>query len=217
MPTAVLIDSVSIQPYIFSSNKLKENIGASFIIEKLLFNEVMIATLKSRFNDHFANEWENNPGEIKLGKEDIQCEIGYIGGGNALVLFKDESDAHGFIREYSTDVLIRFPGIRLAFGVDTNFDVTEKGFQDSRRRLNEALIKNKSHEFRNVVPFKHGIVEDCPLSNEAQELEHPFDNSRFISAMSHVKFEACKISQESIHAIYKEELKGRYCLTDELG
>jgi hypothetical protein len=214
--TAVLIDSVSIQPYIFSSNKLKENIGASFIIEKLLFNEVMISTLTGKFNDQFANDWENNPGDIKIVKEDIQCEIGYIGGGNALVLFNNELLAHEFIREYSTQVLLRFPGIRLAFGVDTNFDVAEKGFQNSRRRLNEALIKNKSHEFRNVVPFKHGIVEDCPLSNEAQERKQPSDDKRFISAMSHVKFEACKISQESINAIYKEELKGRYCLTDEL-
>ncbi len=214
--TAVLIDSVSIQSYIFSSNKLKENIGASFIIEKLLFNEVMIATLKGKFNDQFANDWENNPGDIKIGKGDIQCEIEYIGGGNALVLFKDDSHAQWFIREYSTEVLLRFPGIRLAFGVDTQFDVTENGFQDSRMRLNEALIKNKSHEFRNVVPFKHGIVEDCPLSSEAQERKQPSDDNRFISAMSHVKFEACKISQESINATYKDELKDCYCLTDEL-
>jgi hypothetical protein len=214
--TAVLIDSVSIQPYIFSSNKLKENIGASFIIEKLLFNEVMIATLKDKFNDHFANDWKKNPGDIKIEKEEIQCEIGYIGGGNALVLFKEESHAQWFIREYSTEVLLRFPGIRLAFGVDAQFDVTEEGFQDSRMRLNEALIKNKSHEFRNVVPFKNGIVEDCPLSNEAQELEHPIEKNRFISALSHVKFEACKVSQESIHATYKEELNDRYSLTDEL-
>ncbi len=213
---AVLIDSVSIQPYIFSSNKLKENIGASFIIEKLLFNEVMIATLKDKFNDHFANDWKKNPGDIKIEKEEIQCEIGYIGGGNALVLFIDESHAYEFIRDYSTEVLLRFPGIRVAFGVDTQFDVTEKGFQDSRMRLNEALIKNKSHEFRNVVPFKHGIVEDCPLSNEAQERKHLYEDNRFISAMSYVKFEACKISQESINAFYKEELKSRYCLTDEL-
>ena len=32
---AVIIDTVSIQSYIFSSNKLKENVGASHLVKKI--------------------------------------------------------------------------------------------------------------------------------------------------------------------------------------
>jgi len=32
---AVLIDTASIQEYIFMSNKLKENVGASFLVERV--------------------------------------------------------------------------------------------------------------------------------------------------------------------------------------
>jgi hypothetical protein len=32
---AVIIDTVSIQSYIFSSNKLKENVGASYLVKKI--------------------------------------------------------------------------------------------------------------------------------------------------------------------------------------
>jgi hypothetical protein len=58
MNTAILFDTMSIQSCVFGSNKLKDNLGASNIIE------------------HIYDYFTDNPA----------IEVGYVGGGNALFL-----------------------------------------------------------------------------------------------------------------------------------
>ena len=86
---AVLIDIVSIQRYVFGSNKLKENLGASYLIQKIYEEplEEVIKSIISSINNYDFKHWENNPDEILI-KKDAEFEVGYIGGGNALLLLK---------------------------------------------------------------------------------------------------------------------------------
>jgi hypothetical protein len=59
---AVLIDTASIQEYIFMSNKLKENVGASFLVERV-FQEELNAVLSKVFDGENVNlnSWKENP------------------------------------------------------------------------------------------------------------------------------------------------------------
>lgn len=212
--TAVLIDTMSIQQYIFSSNKLRLNVGASYIIENVVYDEILTNILSGMFNNKFSNNWKQNPNDIAINKTDVDCEIGYIGGGNALVLFKKKNDVTKFIKEYTLCLLARFPGLRTAFGITEDFDTTENGFKASREQLNTSLIKNKSENYRNVNPFKPGIVEDCPLSNEAQEIKEKH-SKKTISMSSFVKFDACEKAQNKIADDYKDVLLDKYCFTNE--
>ena len=145
---ALLIDTVSIQQYIFSSNRLKENIGASYIVENELFNEV-----------YFTN---------------MNAEIGYIGGGNALLFFETSELRSDFKENYNAHVLSNYPGIRIAYGEVDNFDRSEDGFQKSRNAINSDLICQKFIYHLECVPYKMGIVDDCPSSNEG--IEDTIDN-----------------------------------------
>ncbi len=102
--TAVLIDTPSIQNYIFSSNRLKVNIGASHIV-KTIFEEPLINALNTIGTG--KNEWRNNPDKIFIHNNiDTKWEIGYIGGGNALVFFQNSTDAKNFIKNFSKEILI---------------------------------------------------------------------------------------------------------------
>jgi Cas10/Cmr2, second palm domain len=211
--TALLIDTVSIQPYIFGSNKLKENIGASYIIEHEVFENTFIEIFGENFN---INYWKNDNAPL-FPTKDEKKGIGYIGGGNALILFKGDDqkkEIEDFIRNFSMKILQKFPGLKVAFGIKEDFK-TDDNFKEEKKKLNQKLILNKSLENRNVTPFKHGIVEDCALSNEAQEVFYP--NQGWISQVSKKKFDYCKKAQYNlIEDTYKSVLQDKYVFTDEL-
>ena len=98
MNTAILFDTMSIQQYVFGSNKLKDNLGASYIVEHIY--------------DYLEKKSEDNP-------EDI--EIGYVGGGNAFVFTTSRDKATEIVKEYTTELLRLYPGVSLAVAIKENF------------------------------------------------------------------------------------------------
>jgi len=204
---AVLIQVVSIQKYIFSSNKLKENIGASYIVEKLLFghNGLLYNTLLGFSSAHFElDDWGKAIGNGKV-------EIGYIGGGNALILFNKVNDAKDFIKTFSLNSILYFPGLQLAFGIKENF--VKDNYKYEFQILLENLRSGKSSYIPLTSVFKHGITADCPLSNESAEVKD-IKSGQYISRVSYSKFLAAIHAQENQFTTY-EELGDDYQLTDE--
>lgn len=207
---AVLIEAVSIQQYIFSSNKLKENIGASHIVEKLLYekNGLMDRILKERFGKDFDIElWKKS-----LENVNQECEIGYIGGGNTLIFFNDEINAKAFIKQFSKDCLLYYPSLRIAIGVKDKFDISD--YKNEFQKLLQNLKERKAKYIPIVSIPKHGITADCPWSNDTAEVFEEKSHS-YISHSSKSKIEAAKEAQVNQEKIYKC-LNGKYILTDEV-
>ncbi|AEE14457.1 hypothetical protein Thena_0825 [Thermodesulfobium narugense DSM 14796] len=203
--SALLIDTVSIQEYIFSSNKLKENIGASFLVKKI-YKDVLKEALKITFGrDIDINEWKNNPSCIKIIQANDKVEIGYIGGGNALVLFKGKDKTTEFIKNYTKLLLVKVPGLKTAFGIIHEFDL--KDFKNSMKNLHENLKENKNKYFPNVTLPKYGFTLDCPRTNESAE---PFkdDDGKFVSSVALAKL---KFSDKA-----KDILNDKYTLTNDI-
>lgn len=211
--TAVLINAVSIQQYIFNSNKLKENIGASYIIENEVFDKVMIGILEKQFKEQFSKDWEIPDFAVRITNpaNKIECEIGYVGGGNALILFRQPSDAENFIRNFSKEMLISFPGLQLAFGIKMEFDLDK--YQDEFSLLVQNLKQNRASYFPVTSVPKHGITADCPWSNDAvEEYFNENDANVYISKASFVK---TKKAREALSQ-YQNELGDKYILTTEI-
>ncbi len=200
--TAVLVDTVSIQQYIFSSNRLKENLGASHIIENELFG-IVLKNAITKVNgdiidmDHWVTGEDQ---ELPVFPDNCKVAIGYIGGGNSLLLFKNPPDADQLIREFSLSVLLHYPGIRLAFGRITDFEYNKQWFQQSMEKLHESLMLNKGLGFRNTNLFKPGIVKDCSFSNEA--LETGWSDDEDISALTLAKYKAAVRASESLERVF---------------
>jgi len=217
MPFAVLIDTVSIQDYIFSSNKLKENIGASYIIENLLYRELIpVAISEIGLEAAFQiDSWKEAHDHYQLDKDQsVKVEVGFVGGGNALLLFKEDQPAKDFIKTFSRLVLQYFPGVRTAYAMgDLPYD--DESFPGKRRQLYADLAQNKSRFIPQTTPFKHGIVEDCPLSNEGHEDDFDAYN-KGISKASFTKLGAEQNATQSLEDHFQEELKGKYGFTAEL-
>ncbi|MEM5871928.1 MAG: hypothetical protein QW051_03580 [Candidatus Aenigmatarchaeota archaeon] len=194
--TAVLVDTVSIQEYIFSSNKLKEIIGASYIVERLYEND-MCDVLLQHFNGKYA--------------------IGYIGGGNALVFFESVNIAREFIKEFSKYVLENSPGIRLSFGINENFD--HQNFKQSMRELHENLKFNKNSYFPNVLTRNFGFTLECKRSRRAVEIFNgkTFEDEGLISKVSLTKLKASEKAKEELFGkIVSSEITESFSFAYEL-
>lgn len=184
--TAILIEVTSIQQYIFSSNKLKENIGASFIIENKLFAKsgLLDEILKNEFGVVFdINNWKDgNP-----INNNAKCEIGYGGGGNTLIFFKDYDDAINVIEKFSISALKFFPSLKLNFGIKKDFNLTK--YKSEFQELLKDLKKRKAENYIITNYPKSGITADCPLSNENAEF---LLDEKFISIVSKTKLLAAE-------------------------
>lgn len=218
--SAVLIDTVSIQEYIFSSNKLKENIGASFLVKKI-YERQLLGALTEIFPFVGAadlSKWREMPENIYiLEKGNIPFEIGYIGGGNALLLFNCKEEAVRFIKAYTRLLLSEVPGLRTAFGFvgDFCFD----NFKTDMKRLHDSLRDNKNRYYPNITLPKFGFNLECPYSNEGAEYSRRDLEGRFISSVSYVKNHAAEEALKEMESLLQLEnnMAERYAFTSEVG
>lgn len=86
----VIVDTTQIQPYIFGSNRLKENIGASYLVAQA------------------TGEWA----KAECARQSKMEEL-YAGGGNFVTLAEDKETAEAFNRALSKKVLLDAPGLQL--------------------------------------------------------------------------------------------------------
>ena len=112
---AILFDTRSIQRYIFADNRLKTNIGASYIVSHV-FEEVLLGdVLKSdAFGIKTIDTTSWTKGKELDGELPADCYVAYIGGGNALLLFPDRGEDHRkeIVADFTEKLLVRFPGLK---------------------------------------------------------------------------------------------------------
>lgn len=119
--TLVAVETASIQPYIYGSNRLQENVGASYLVAEATGNWALAAIIEAVGEDHCNITQRSNTGEHSLDDkapkiEDtaaMQAEVLYAGGGNVVVLFRQHEHAVTFGRTLSRRVLTEAPGLRI--------------------------------------------------------------------------------------------------------
>lgn len=117
----LVIGTASIQRYIFQSNRLKENIGASYLA-KYWLGTGLIEAIRGTRKSLDTNAWdayEENPllsiDEAPEGPiEDVN--IIYIGGGNAALLCGSREIATEVVEVWSRELLKKAPGLRVVVG-----------------------------------------------------------------------------------------------------
>lgn len=107
-----VVDTAGIQGYIFGSNRLRENVGASELVA-LATGAWAKEALRARGRRTNIADDGSLTGATLEG-DGLQAELIYAGGGNVLVIFTDAADAATWVRDLSTRVLREAPGLRLA-------------------------------------------------------------------------------------------------------
>ncbi|MFR5650818.1 MAG: hypothetical protein ACLTK1_00390 [Veillonella parvula] len=187
---AILFDVQSIQKYIFANNKLKANVGASFIVDRL-FEDVLCKEIINKLGvEADTTSWLTRSDSITSLPKTIY--VAYIGGGNALVLIDDkhESLVQDIVKKFTTQVLVQYPGLKV--GATTGY-ITLDGTQFSAD-LGKLYKQLKANQFALnpiVHPANTGLTTICDFSGDVADTTQSFgDEKRLVATSFTAKFEA---------------------------
>lgn len=213
---AVLIDTVSIQKYVFAGNSLKENLGASYLVEDIYIGKLKEVLKKLFDSEPDLKQWSEEKEIILLNLDkNVQYEIGYIGGGNALLLFRSADKAKEFIQKWTKQLLITAPGLQTAVAIKKDFDLDD--FKTSFDQLHQQLPENKNKYFPNTELAKYGITADCSRSGLSAAVYHQKDDiDGHVSLSVKAKLIASEKSKQKILSDFKDVLANKYTFTGEI-
>lgn len=148
--TVTVLDTTGIQPYIYGSNRLRENIGASYLVSQATDDWAREALNKLKANikqkvyafDPTKHQPDAKP---RIEEDGLAAELVYAGGGNTVLLFSDEQYAVEFTKILSRRILEEAPGINLV-AVHKNFDWDSQSLYEVVQELmkNDLDIKKRS-------------------------------------------------------------------------
>ena len=174
---AILFDVQSIQKYIFANNKLKANVGASFIVDRLFEDVLCKETIKNLSVEADTTSWLTRSDSITSLPKSVY--VAYIGGGNALVLVDDkhESLVQDIVKNFTTQVLVQYPGLKVGA---TTGHITLDGTQFSAD-LGQLYKQLKANQFALnpiVHPANTGLTTICDFSGDVADTTQSFGSDK---------------------------------------
>ncbi len=117
------VDTVGIQPYIFGSNRLRENIGASYLVAQATDLSAGSWPLAALPRPHNVRDDGTLVGDARIEDGALACEVIYAGGGNTVLIARDDDAARRFTRALSRRLLVEAPGLDVVIGrASTSWD-----------------------------------------------------------------------------------------------
>lgn len=143
----VIVDTAQIQPYIFGSNRLRENVGASHLVAQATtaWAKDTVRRVAPR-NNVRANGTLDGTKHIENPADNLDAEVLYAGGGNFVVLFQTPQLAKEFTRELSRRVLTDAPNLQLVIAQNS------VNWRDSLSKIVKATFKKLAEEKRARTP-----------------------------------------------------------------
>ncbi len=156
-------DVMGIQQYIFRSNALRDNVGASRIIDRVIGDTLFQAGAGAEDNPFLGKEWEKVPAE----KLDVaRAVLVYASGGSAQVVLRERADAERLVQEHRKAVLLIDPDLNLAVDVMEWRPDTES-FSDANDRQRRRLALRKSAQVDIRLPNLPPALERCQRTRSA--------------------------------------------------
>ncbi len=219
---AVLLDTRSIQKYVFSCNELKTNVGASYIVDRIFTKLMCEQVLPDLFyQENLDTDWAKNQ-EIKMRQNDkLQCEVVYVGGGNMLLLVRmsdmeqTQAKCKEIVKAWSKNILLSAPGLHTGAAIGT-MDITKEGFKKS---LDSLYVQLKQHQ-NNIVPNVDlpytGLTKECDVSGKnADKWDNSTGKKRMVAAEVKAKIDAYEAANVELQDKYRELLQDQYCFASE--
>jgi hypothetical protein len=204
----VIVDATQIQSYVFASNRLRENIGASHLVAQATGQWALEAVAEAAASHNIVDfeTGDLNPAlQIEVG-DGPQAEVVYTGGGNAVVLFKTSDQAKAFRWELSRRALLEAPGLQLVMADSEEFEWGQR----SLAHLAEDVFKKLGVQKRapRVSAPLLGLAVSVECQSTAlpavQEVHFGPGDERPVSAETAAKWKAVEQANERLTKVVGE-------------
>ncbi|MFY9224926.1 MAG: hypothetical protein WAQ98_19795 [Blastocatellia bacterium] len=154
----LIVDTTGIQPYIFGSNRLQENIGASYLVDQATRNWALEAVpTPNNIVDIKTSQLNES---IHINKDNsLAAEVIYSGGGNFVVLLKDEDKAKEFTRKLSRKVLSDAPNLQIVIAME-KFTWAESLCKTSQKVFQKLAEQKQCRSISNPL-LGLGVTASC--------------------------------------------------------
>lgn len=187
-----LLGTVSIQDYLFRSNRLKENLGASWIVAEAL--------------DEWSKVWRQAPG----------CrEPLFVGGGNAALEFDNDDQARRATEDWSFRLLREYPGLQVSAWHEPI--LPGDSLSSAYQRAQENLGLRENQPARGCELGSLPVVRECSSTGMGASDKK---DGRWLSPEALARTEAAGNATKWLQNTYKKVLnvQGQSCaFPDELG
>jgi hypothetical protein len=154
-----VLDITGIQSYVFNSNRLRENIAASYLISQATGDlEAKKDWLRKHLEDIGISE---NDLYQPINESGLNAELVYAGGGNAMLLFKSIEIAKLFTQKLSRYILKHAPGLNIV-AAHLEFDWDKDCLYEKVKNLqSEELEKQKRSRIPSSPLLGLGVTATC--------------------------------------------------------
>ncbi|QMS86110.1 hypothetical protein HUN01_00310 (plasmid) [Nostoc edaphicum CCNP1411] len=172
----VLIETSGNQNYIFSTNKLKENIGASELTYLAGTKWVLDAVAEINHTPQLSLWTKSGSNELRkkilnpqLNKhindsEGVNIEVIIATSGKALLLAKDKEYAYKLIQKVTHKALIEAPGLDIC-GVFEKFNWDENNLGDINRKVHKKFeLVRSQRPSHNLRFLRLPVIDECSTS-----------------------------------------------------
>ncbi|MYK17325.1 hypothetical protein F4055_04040 [Candidatus Poribacteria bacterium] len=212
----VVLGTVSVQRYIFQSNRLKEIIGASDLA-KHWFDDGLIQAIKQTVSSLDRAAWKAYKDNPSISQSEVpespdaDVNVIYIGGGNAVLLCKNKNIATKVVENWSLNLLKNAPGLRVAVGYGNVSESLPEAYNKAMDKLNRCEEALPCGAELGGLP----VVQTCSTTGLSASRRSKEENKReeWISHSAASKREQVGIAkepgkaQETIRGEFKSVLK----------
>ena len=154
--TVTVVDTTQIQDYVFGSNRLQENIGASELVRLATGEWALKAVMDVAAENNVADPVGKKNFKIEEITDAKAAEVIYSGGGNMVVIFSDEDMAQRFAGKLTRKVLQCAPELSLVIAHDNNF-IWDRP-ESNERALSEIVTKLLRGSMARAQSFKIAVA-----------------------------------------------------------
>jgi len=214
--TLTVLDTPGIQSYIFGSNRLRENIGGSELVRRAT-EQWPLEILKGMGDSNVNKPTALKPAQrlndelcIEDGK--LDAEVIYVGGGNIVILFREDTHARAFVTQLNYKTLEEAPGLDL-IAAHVPFDWAQDRLRDKVDEANRQLARRKQSRPASQPLLGLGVTAACQstgLVATTTNTVHGKPNGEDAYAISDAvaaKLEMVEAAQNRLQDIFADDIR----------